>query len=463
MDKKIDHKNLIEELEKRDREKAAIIHGISAVLQFSSFEQTAETIFNTCKKIIGASSGYVALLSDDGHENEVLYLDSGGLTCQVDPNLPMPIRGLREKAYQQKKAVYDNGFNTSKWMAYIPKGHVQLNNVLFTPLLLKGEAVGLMGMANKKNGFTDNDAELALIFGNLAAAALHNSRVYEKLTISQQRFKSLIEAARSIIIAFDLNYRIFEFNHFSEQLFHIKREQALGKNFFKLLFGQKESEKMKENIQQVLRGEMVKDFETKVTPKQTQERTVSWSMTEIKDIPDIEQAVMVIGQDITERKKIETELEYLSYHDSLTGTYNRIYFEEELKRLDTPRQLPLSMIMIDLNNLKDINDKKGHLEGDKLLKKAVSVVKKSCRKEDVLARWGGDEFTILLPGTDAEAAHQIKQRIEKLAHEQSTKDFPISLAIGAATKTQTNTKATQVIKEAEDRMYADKRLKKSRR
>ncbi|MDZ7838890.1 MAG: GAF domain-containing protein [Actinomycetota bacterium] len=217
---------LVAELNKLDKEKLAIITGISAVLKFNTFEKTAKKIFETCKDIIGAYSGYVALLSSDGHENEVLFLDSGGLSCNVDPQLPMPIRELRSDAYHQKRVVYDNNFNQSKWMEFIPQGHVILKNVLFSPLLVDGKAVGLIGLANKPGGFNDNDAELALIFGNLAAAALRNSRMYEKLNESQQRFKSLIQAATSIIIGVDSSCRIFEINKFGQDLLKIKQSRC---------------------------------------------------------------------------------------------------------------------------------------------------------------------------------------------------------------------------------------------
>ncbi len=104
--------------------------------------------------------------------------------------------------------------------------------------------------------------------------------------------------------------------------------------------------------------------------------------------------ILVNHHDISSRKKEEEEIVYLSYHDVLTGLYNRTYFEEEMKRLDVARQLPISFIIADINGLKFANDAFGHKFGDKLLKKMAEIIKACLRKEDIVARWGGDEFVV---------------------------------------------------------------------
>jgi len=114
-------------------------------------------------------------LSEDGSENKVLFLDSGGLECTVDPKLPMPIRGLRERAYNACNVVYENHFPKSDFTKFLPKGHVALSNVMFAPLIISNKAVGVMGLANKPTDFTDVDAKLAVAFGEFAAIALNNS------------------------------------------------------------------------------------------------------------------------------------------------------------------------------------------------------------------------------------------------------------------------------------------------
>ena len=95
-----------------------------AVLKLESFEKAAQIIFHEAKTITGATSGYVALLSKDGTENDVLFLDPGGHTCTADPNLPMFIRGLRAEAYKSVQTVFHNDFANSKYANFLPEGHL---------------------------------------------------------------------------------------------------------------------------------------------------------------------------------------------------------------------------------------------------------------------------------------------------------------------------------------------------
>jgi len=124
----------------------------------------------------------------------------------------------------------------------------------------------------------------------------------------------------------------------------------------------------------------------------------------------------------------------LSYYDSLTGLYNRRFFEVELERLDSKRQLPISILMADLNGLKIINDSYGHKMGDQMLKKAAEILKSSLREEDILARQGGDEFIILLPQTDQKTSAEIIQRIKEKTGRIDGLELPLSIAVGQATK-----------------------------
>ena len=174
---------------------AAIIAGAQAILEQDTFADAAREIFDRSRQMTGARAGYVALLREDGQENEVLFLEAGGMPCTVDPELPMPIRGLRAIAYETHQAVYDNHFMEGEWATFMPEGHVHLQNVLFAPLNLDGRTVGIMGLANKPTDFTDADAEMATVFGELAAIALAKSRhldiLHEKNRILEQALSEI--------------------------------------------------------------------------------------------------------------------------------------------------------------------------------------------------------------------------------------------------------------------------------
>ncbi len=181
---------------------------------------------------------------------------------------------------------------------------------------------------------------------------------------------------------------------------------------------------------------------------------VKFNSTEI--IYKDKKSLLITSLDITENVDSEKRIKYLNYHDKLTGLYNRNYFEEELARLNTERQLPLSIIVCDVNGLKLVNDAFGHQTGDLLLKKIANVIQKPCRKEDIIARWGGDEFVILLPQTPYEIGENICNRIKDACSKAQNKPIKLSVAMGVATKINSEIKINDTIKKAEDRMYKNK-------
>jgi len=164
--------------------------------------------------------------------------------------------------------------------------------------------------------------------------------------------------------------------------------------------------------------------------------------------------------DISERKRAETKLRYLSTHDILTGIYNRAYFDEELERLKKGRKFPVSIVMADVDRLKEVNDRLGHAAGDELLKHAAEVFKNAFRREDVAARIGGDEFAALLPNTDEgaliEAMERLHQHLLQNNQENYRLPLPLSLSIGAATA-QSGEELMTAWRMADQRMYREKK------
>ena len=159
-----------------------------------------------------------------------------------------------------------------------------------------------------------------------------------------------------------------------------------------------------------------------------------------------------------ERKSSEEKIKHLSFHDALTGLYNRAYFEEELERYNFPRYYPLSIVMLDVNGLKVINDTFGHQEGDRLLQHLSQILTSVSRQGDILARIGGDEFAILLPSTTSEEAHKFCQRIKKACQQDKIELIYLrpNISLGHATQEGKYKDVNSLLKVADRNMYQDK-------
>ncbi len=219
----------VAELQKSNSETKALLTSAKALLEHREFKKSARYIFDVCKELIGATAGYIALLTPEGTENEILFLDSGGLVCDVDPSLPMPVRGLRSEVYRTGRPAYENEFPASKWTEFLPEGHVRLENVMFCPLLLDNRAVGLLGLANKPGGFNDYDAATAATFTEFTALGLLNNRMLESLEHSEERFRSVVQTANDAIVCIDDRGRVVLWNRGAEHLFGYSSEEVTGR------------------------------------------------------------------------------------------------------------------------------------------------------------------------------------------------------------------------------------------
>jgi len=167
--------------------------------------------------------------------------------------------------------------------------------------------------------------------------------------------------------------------------------------------------------------------------------------------------VLVALQDITARKKAEEYLRYLGTHDVMTGLYNRAFFDETLHRLESERRDPISVIIIDLNNLKITNDRYGHQVGDQLIRRTGEVLKASLDDGYIAARIGGDEFSLLLPDTNEQTAYALMERVESLVvmNNKFYREPELSFSLGTATS-KPGLSLERVISLADTEMYTNK-------
>ena len=166
--------------------------------------------------------------------------------------------------------------------------------------------------------------------------------------------------------------------------------------------------------------------------------------------------------DITELKRLQEKLKEMALKDSLTGLYSRHHLDEQSEILKNSRQYPISIINIDVDGLREVNNKYGHIAGDELLKGVGVVLKDVFRQEDCVCRAGGDEFVVLLPNINKDTAQETVERIlTSLAdyNNNNNNNNPLSLSIGTATAHRYTDWDTSIM-DADDNMYENKRLKK---
>jgi diguanylate cyclase (GGDEF)-like protein/PAS domain S-box-containing protein len=197
--------------------------------------------------------------------------------------------------------------------------------------------------------------------------------------------------------------------------------------------------------------------EYKVQKKNGDIRIWDFYSSNIGSMKDDQPAILSIANDITEQKNLEKELRVLSYKDELTDLYNRRFYEEEIKRLNTKRNYPITLLLGDVNHLKETNDNYGHIEGDHLLKTVAESLKEACREDDIIARVGGDEFIIILPKTNEEQAKSILDRIYKQLSTKEIKGAKVSVSFGQSTLSEEQANVEEAFIKAEDNMYIKKK------
>ncbi len=206
-------------------------------------------------------------------------------------------------------------------------------------------------------------------------------------------------------------------------------------------------------------------------PLQSNLRHLTWQTQRVA-AGDLTQRVDFLGefseafnrmiQALREKQSAEDRVRYLSEHDTLTGLYNRTYFEAELERLRVPAQYPVSFLMADLDGLKPTNDTFGHRVGDLLIQKAGQIIQHGIGADRILARIGGDEFAVILREADAGQAEAAIEGIRAAldAFNRRAPEFPVSISLGAGTAPDPST-LDAALRQADMAMYADKEARKA--
>ncbi|MEN6419072.1 MAG: HD domain-containing phosphohydrolase [Clostridiaceae bacterium] len=166
--------------------------------------------------------------------------------------------------------------------------------------------------------------------------------------------------------------------------------------------------------------------------------------------------VVMVFRDITQEKAQRERIDYIVSHDSMTGLYNRYFMEDRVLSLERAGDAPFAVIMGDLNGLKLVNDAFGHNAGDIFIIKVAEILRECCREGDLVGRWGGDEFLVLMPGGTAQDAEQFIDRVLLRCAEESDERIQLSIAMGYAVKTSGDRDFQEVLRQAEQWTYRRK-------
>ncbi|MDI9462970.1 MAG: diguanylate cyclase [Bacillota bacterium] len=281
---------------------------------------------------------------------------------------------------------------------------------------------------------------------------IKNERI---LLVANEKLAAIIAASPLAILILDADNRILSWNTAAEKMFGWTEKEVLG--CLNPTVAKNKQLEFLHYLKQTVTTNTNKSMETTLIKKDGTEMDAAVSLASISSKGKVNSIVALIS-DISEQKKREKQLEYLSLHDALTGIYNRAYFEREMKRLEKGRHKNIGMIICDLDGLKLYNDSMGHSVGDILLKAAAQAIKSCFRESDVVARIGGDEFAVLLPGADLDTVRESCERIQRALNEynKTHKENYLSVSIGYAAAEGEQINMAELFKEADNNMYKEK-------
>jgi len=340
--------------------------------------------------------------------------------------------------------LHSNGGNQMYESILRTKGGIK-HKVIFCKSLFffEGKFLGIIGLIYD---FTNRD------------------RLEKKIPTTYEIFKNIYSQAPIGIEIFNSDGNLVSVNNACLEIFGIENEDTVYG--FKLFDDPNISMTNKERLKN---GEMINyttsfSFDTVKSMNLYDTKNTGNIQIEviIKPLNDSNKGIdgyLVMIQNITEKKRIQDELIYLSFHDKMTGLYNKAYFEQELDRMGRCRKCQAGLIICDVENLKLVNDTFGHNIGDELIISAAEIIRKSFRDGDIVARIGGDEFAAIMPdSTEAalkNAVGRIKSNIEKY-----TGKFKLSISVGTSLRCSENISVKDLFVLADQDMYKNKAITK---
>ena len=421
-------------------ESSALLEASRAVLVHRDFEPAARAIFDACKNLIGAGAGYVGLMNEDGTRDNILFATPADLSWTWMLTTSRPLRELRAEVYLTGKAMFLNGLTSATGSRLVGEEYALVDNLLFAPLNVEDNTVGVLALANKHGGFVEEDARMASAFGELASVSLESSRALEALELSEGRFRSVAEATGDAIVTFDSKEHIVYWNPGAAAIFGFTAEEMMGKRLTLVAPGELR-EAFKNAVNEVESGGSSSSLAQPVEMIGRRKEGGTFPLELSFAGWNTRRGVFLtsIIRDITERKLAEHDLRLLADHDHLTGLPNRSLFRDHLiQALAAANRFPqkLAVMAIDLDHFKGINHRLGSQAGDQLLQAVGDRLTGLLRTADTVARSGDDEFAVLLLGIEeADHSERVAERIMRALKEPfylSGHETRITVSMGVA-------------------------------
>lgn len=388
--------------------------------------------------------------------------------CHVlDPQTKYQLEktGIWGEVVRQRKPIVVNEFAAPNPLKKgYPEGHVQLTKYMSVPVIIDEKIVVVVGLANKLSDYDENDVANITILMNGTWQAIMRKEVEDQLRYERNKYlKTLISIGDGVVVV-DKKGNIEMLNLVAQRLTGWTSQEACGKRYQEVFCLSHEipGQLIEDPIEHVFETGHVQQLGNHaiLTSRSGAQYNIEDSAAPIFNEQGELIGVVLVFRDVTEKIDQHRKIEYLSFHDPLTGLFNRRFCEEKLVQAQADTQLPVCIIMGDINGLKLTNDVFGHNYGDQLLVNIADVLRSSCRANDTIARWGGDEFVLLLPKTGEEEAKKIAGRIKSEFSRKLVKGLKGSISIGVACKTTDEEPITDVLERAEERMYSEKTLER---
>jgi len=282
----------------------------------------------------------------------------------------------------------------------------------------------------------------------------------EQLFMEKELFRTTLFSVGDGVISTDKTGRVILMNKKAEELTGFCKEEAMGQSVDKIFniidsYLRDYCENFWDDVLKIEEPQKI-STDTILIAKDGREIAIEETVAPIKDINGNTTGTVIVFKDISEKRAWQAEIEHLSFHDQLTGLYNRHYMDKILLQLDQEKYLPLGLMFIDVNGLKLTNDAFGHDKGDLLLKKVAEVLKECVHKNDFVCRIGGDEYIVIMPNTNKEKVAQLEKSILAKISTEKIESVNISLAIGAAIKEKSTENIRDIKITADKKMYKHK-------